>query len=108
MPTGLETSLVPGLMLQPLVENSIRHGLGPEGGHIHVSAARKNGYVVVGVRDDGSGPGPDCEEGVGLGNLRARLQAMYGPEARLQLRSGGVAGAEVRVELPIGEERSHR
>lgn len=107
VPAELETIPVPGLMLQPLVENSIRHGIGPEGGRIQISAVRDNGRVVVGVRDDGSGLEPDFEEGVGLGNLRARLEAMYGRGARLELRNGRNAGTEVRIELPVrgGEPR---
>jgi sensor histidine kinase YesM len=101
VPPGLASVRVPGILLQPLVENSIRHGLGPEGGHVHVSAIRDNGSVVVEVRDDGAGFSPGCREGVGLGNLRARLEAMYGDAADLELENRSPRGAGVRIRLPI-------
>jgi len=101
VPPGLASVRVPGILLQPLVENSIRHGLGPEGGHVHVSAMRENGSVVVEVRDDGAGFSPGCREGVGLGNLRARLEAMYGDAAELELANRSPRGAGVRIRLPV-------
>jgi sensor histidine kinase YesM len=101
VPATLRSVHVPGLMLQPLVENAIRHGLGPDGGHIHISAARENGAVVIQVLDDGVGLASPYEEGIGLGNLRARLHAMYGPDAQLQLHSRPASGTAVRVRIPV-------
>lgn len=101
VPAELEDVRVPGILLQPLVENSIHHGLGPAGGSVHVSATRENGSVVIHVRDDGTGLQADYREGVGLGNLRARLEAMYGGEARLELRDATPAGADVCIRLPL-------
>lgn len=105
VPVSLASVRVPGILLQPLVENSIRHGLGPDGGHVHVSAARENGTVVLEVRDDGTGFSPGFREGVGIGNLRARLEAMYGAAAELELRDLAPAGAGVRIRLPIDPTR---
>jgi two-component system LytT family sensor kinase len=98
--------LVPRLMLQPLVENSITHGLArlERQGHVTVEARRENGRMVVRVLDDGEGlrGGVVTREGVGLGNTRARLEQLYGADQSLEIfdRPGG--GCEVRIELPAG------
>ncbi|MGI9039450.1 MAG: sensor histidine kinase [Gemmatimonadota bacterium] len=103
VPRALERVRVPGLLLQPLVENSLRHGFGAEGGgHIHISAVRENGAVAIQVVDDGSGFNRPFEEGVGLGNLRARLEAMYDGRARLECGNDAGGGARVLIRLPIG------
>ena len=101
VPAELRSEAVPALMLQPLVENAIRHGLGPEGGHIHVSAARDDDSIVLQVRDDGGGLAPGYSEGIGLGNLRARLGAMYGPAARLDVNDFAFDGRGVRVRIRL-------
>jgi LytS/YehU family sensor histidine kinase len=110
VPPALESIEVPGLLLQPLVENAIRHGLPPEGGHVHVSAARENGALVLEVRDDGQGLRGPYLEGVGLGNLRARLGALYGAPARLDVRNAGPegSGVRVRVHLPLDVPAARR
>lgn len=101
VPLELETVLVPGLILQPLVENAIRHGIRPEGGHVHISAAREDGAVVLRVRDDGIGLPRGYEEGIGLGNLRQRLETIYGDAAELEVRNVAPgSGVEVRIRLP--------
>ncbi len=97
-------ALVPSLLLQPLVENAIKHGIGARAraGRIEISAARDGDRLVIEVRDDGSGVPPGAvKEGVGLGNCRARLQTMYGArdhELTIANRPGG--GAVVRISLP--------
>lgn len=110
VPAELASEAVPALLLQPLVENAIRHGLGPEGGHIHVSAARENDSIVLQVRDDGGGLAPEYVEGIGLGNLRARLDAMYGPRARLDIDGFATdgRGVRVRIRLPANGSASSR
>ena len=97
-------ALVPSLLLQPLVENAIKHGIGARAGagRIEIGAARDGDRLVIEVRDDGSGmPSGAVKEGVGLGNCRARLQTMYGArdhELAIANRPGG--GAVVRISLP--------
>lgn len=103
------TGLVPSLLLQPLVENAIKHGIGARAGsgRIEIMAVRAGDRLRIEVRDDGRGPRLETlTEGVGLGNCRSRLQALHGPGAfqlELQRRSGG--GAIVCIDMPF-EERS--
>ncbi|MGQ0766870.1 MAG: sensor histidine kinase [Gemmatimonadota bacterium] len=111
-PADLQRALVPNFMLQPLVENAIRHGLGPRAVavHIAVSAARKNGTLHLVVRDDGVGEvdAASRREGIGLGNTRARLESLYGARQRFEAGSSpGEPGFEVRVALPYHEDVGH-
>jgi two-component sensor histidine kinase len=97
-------ALVPNLMLQPLVENAIRHGIAPRAapGHVVVTATRRDERLELSVVDDGVGEKPRGEhrDGVGLGNTRARLLSLYGSDHRFE--AGGVAsgGFSVRIEIP--------
>ncbi len=122
--------LVPTLLLQPLVENAIRHGIEPSDhpGHVWVRARRQDQTLVVTVEDDGlglpaapgAGPGRSSEAspvpggapraaaeglggGIGLANLRARLDALYGSGQKLELSARPAGGARVRLELPWHE-----
>lgn len=104
-------AVMPTLMLQPLLENAIHHGLAPklEGGSVLVQASVSGGRLQVRVIDDGIGlhsPGASGKQlrpgaGMALANLRSRLQAQYGEQASLRLlaRDAG-AGAEAVLELP--------
>ena len=98
---------VPALVLQPLVENAIKHAVEPRpgGGRVVVSAERDGPWLRLRVCDDGPGPGasPHREGGVGLRNTRERLRALYGERFRLELRPGQTGGAEAVVELPLRE-----
>src|SRR6185295_18003859 len=82
---------VPALSLQPLAENAIRHGIArrPEGGTLRVRAARADGHLRLAVEDDGPGlplqESRETGDGIGLGNLRARLEQLYGEAQRLDL-----------------------
>jgi two-component system LytT family sensor kinase len=95
--------LVPNLILQPLVENAVRHSIAPRaaGGRIEILARREDGDLVIDVLDDGVGEraGP-FREGVGLTNTRARLQALYGVKQSMELRSESGAGFRVRLSIP--------
>lgn len=106
LPVELRDLPVPPLLLQPLVENSIRHGLEPkvEGGRIDVRAAREGAHLVLTVRDSGVGPGSQASAagtGFGIEQVRQRLAALYGGNASLvlEVRPGG--GTEARVSLPL-------
>jgi LytS/YehU family sensor histidine kinase len=99
---------VPNLVLQPLVENAIRHGISRRAGagHLVITAARAGDRLVLSVLDDG--PGLPSEgmvrgrAGVGLANTQARLQQLYGAEASFELRSRAEgAGIEARIEIPV-------
>jgi two-component sensor histidine kinase len=101
-------ALVPNLLLQPLVENAVRHGIAPrpQGGCIEIRARRDGSSLHLEVRDDGlgfdrsSGPFP---EGVGLSNTRARLRQLYGASHRLELLTDRDRGLAVRVTIPFRE-----
>jgi hypothetical protein len=96
--------LVPNFLLQPLVENSIRHAIvnRREGGSIDVRASVDGAKLVIRIDDDGPGLGVHHVERVGLGNVRARLEQMYGNAARFEIASGPgtPAGAHIRIEIP--------
>jgi sensor histidine kinase YesM len=98
------TCLVPTLVLQPLVENAIRHAISQRaaGGRIDIEARRMNDRLVITVTDDGPGisdhPG---QGGVGLRNTRRRLETHYGTEARFTLGARAEGGTQARLELPV-------
>jgi signal transduction histidine kinase len=104
VPQGLQSAQFPPMMLQSLVENSIKHGLEPkpEGGSLTISADIANGKLRVTVADTGLGfaiagqPGT----GVGLANVRERLAALYGGAARLGIEANSPAGTIVTIEVP--------
>ncbi len=95
-----EAAALPPLVLQPLVENSLRHGLGGrmDSGTITISTARTGHTLSLRVVDDGVGFAPAYEEGTGLSNLRQRLASIYGDAAVLRVEPS--AGATVVVEIP--------
>ncbi|MBV8198736.1 MAG: histidine kinase [Candidatus Eremiobacteraeota bacterium] len=95
-------ALVPFMILQPLLENSIRHGMPPGRGAIAISveAARHNGSVVISVADDGTGYAPDATPGRGLSIVRARLGHMYGSHASFSIESR-TPGTLAVVTLPF-------
>jgi two-component system LytT family sensor kinase len=98
-------SLVPTLILQPLVENAIRHGLAQReaGGRIDIVARRTGDQLVVTIRDDGPGLPADFaigSRGVGLANTRARLDRLYGARHRFELRNELTGGLTVVVTVP--------
>ena len=93
---------VPNLVLQPLVENAIKHGIARQtGSHlVEVSATRKGERLILRIRDDGPGTAGTVTDGVGLKNTRARLEQLYGSEQSLELQTAERGGAVATVTLP--------
>jgi two-component system LytT family sensor kinase len=106
IPSELSAARVPSLLLQPLVENAIKHGIAKRaaGGTVRVSGVRTNGKLCLSIYNDGPDAPVDWEAprtGVGLSNLRARLKILHGEATQLQLRPAGTCGVEVTVRLPF-------
>jgi two-component system LytT family sensor kinase len=105
---ALENSLVPQLILQPLVENSLRHGLKDDGAGIDIliGARRENGSLILKVADTGAGLGTQGAEvamnrGVGLANIRGRLEQLYGEDQEFAIANGPMGGTEVTLRVPF-------
>ena len=110
LPDDLATVQVPPLLLQPLVENAIKHGLEPQvdGGRIEVTARQQGNRLHLDVRDTGAGlaaPAASTAVGTafGLEQVRARLTTLYGPRATLALQAAGDAegGTLAHIEIPL-------
>ena len=103
---------VPSFLLQPIVENAVRHGVSPrvEMGHVAIRAAREAGALVLSVEDDGPGFGADpfAANGVGLAATRERLALRYGDAGsiRCEAPSDGARGARVEIRIPLDGTRS--
>ena len=98
---------VPSFVLQPLVENAIRHGIGPRMsvGHIDVEVARSGSRLKIRVRDNGVGLRDDWQfardAGVGLRNVAARLEHLYKEPELLTISPTPAGGVEVNIDLPM-------
>ena len=103
--SALSDCLVPHMVLQPIVENAVRHGLGQseDGVTIDVGASITDGSLVLVVSDDGPGllPPRPGHSGIGLTNTRARLARLYGDRARLDVEPLAGSGVRVAIALPI-------
>jgi LytS/YehU family sensor histidine kinase len=107
VPAELLPVQVPNLILQPLVENAIKHGIAKRagGGAIRVAVSRSNDRLSLRVYNDGPGLPADwaaSRVGIGLSNLRTRLQILYGTGFELNLCNLDTGGVEVLVSLPLG------
>lgn len=101
---------VPGLILQPLVENAIKHGLAPrrENGVLEISVSRNDGFLILSIADDGEGFSVDRHgkvilgrEGIGVKNVRERIEKMYDGKGQLVLTNRPHGGAVAEVHIPI-------
>jgi LytS/YehU family sensor histidine kinase len=115
VPEDLLDVPVPSFLLQPIVENAVRHGVAPrvETGHISIAAVREPGALVLSVEDDGAGFGADpfatvaaaaaATAGVGMSATRDRLALRYGAAASIvcEARRDGAPGARVAIRIPF-------
>lgn len=103
---GLERAAVPTLLLQPLVENAVKHGVACRagGGRIVVAAGRDDRTLTLRVSDDGPGFGEGGfaagTQGIGIASTRGRLERLYGPAHRFTVANGAGGGASVTVGIP--------
>lgn len=97
-----QNARVPNLILQPLAENAVRHGIARRGagGLLEVLATREGGTLRLLIRDNGPGFQEPVTEGVGLANTRERLKQLYGDSQQLDIRSGPEGGAIVSLTIP--------
>jgi LytS/YehU family sensor histidine kinase len=105
LPQELAQKQVPPMLLQPLVENAVKHGLEPkvEGGEVTVSARRDGARMMLQVDDTGLGFAAAATSGtnVGLAHLRERLAAIYGAGASLAIAETAQGGVSVTLDLPL-------
>lgn len=106
VPAELLTAQVPSLILQPMVENAIKHGIAKRahGGAIRIAASRSNGTLMLRVYNDGPGlpAGWDnSQSGIGISNVRTRLQSLYGEGFALSLCNRKPGGVEAAVSVPF-------
>ncbi|MDO9083216.1 MAG: histidine kinase, partial [Humidesulfovibrio sp.] len=112
---GAEACTTPPLIIQPLVENAVRHGIlpKPEGGLVRLTAWRENGHLLVEVHDDGVGMAPELvkaitasveleslTEGIGVRNSNQRLVQLYGPAYGLKVASTPGEGTSITLRIP--------
>jgi signal transduction histidine kinase len=108
---AIAQAAAPRFILQPLIENALRHGIArrASAGIVQVSAHRQGGQLVLTVRDDGPGlpPAAEVSTGVGLSNTRARLAALYGDQASLEVSDAPGGGVVAIVRLPYHETEAN-
>jgi two-component system LytT family sensor kinase len=100
-------AFVPSMLLQPMVENAIKHGLAPklEGGRILLRTRRHDGRLTIEVEDNGLGISQErlsqvYEDGIGISNVHERLRLLYGDEFRMDIRSREGQGTQIHIEIP--------
>jgi two-component system, LytTR family, sensor kinase len=94
-------------LLQPMVENSIKHGLAPrlEGGQIHLRARNFDGRLLIEIEDNGMGITPErlaevYGGGIGISNVHERLRLLYGDQFKMNIRSKEGQGTHIHIEIP--------
>jgi two-component system LytT family sensor kinase len=106
VPRELYPAQVPSLILQPMVENAVKHGIAKraQGGAIRIAASRSDGVLTLSVCNDGPSLPVGWEmarSGIGMSNVRTRLQSLYGDAFELSMRNQDAGGVEVSVSLPF-------
>ena len=105
LPEKLKANSFPPMLIQPLVENAIKHGLEPkvDGGDILIRGIEKDGVLRLEVIDTGGGFIREQESGMGLSNIRERLFSLYGNSGRLILEKNSPQGLKAAIEVPHGQ-----
>jgi LytS/YehU family sensor histidine kinase len=100
--SSVRNALVPEFILQPLVENAVRHGVAKrsEAGLIEITGRESNGKLVLSVRDNGPGYVAASNAGVGLANTRARLETLFGEAGRLEVLNAEGGGTIATLRFP--------
>jgi two-component system, LytTR family, sensor kinase len=110
VPRELYPAQVPSLILQPMVENAVKHGIAKraQGGAIRIAASRSDGMLTLRVSNDGPSlpadwdvDGETARPGIGMSNVRTRLRSLYGDAFELRMRNQDAGGVEVSVSLPF-------
>jgi len=98
---------VPSMLLQPIIENAIKHGLAPrlEGGEIHLRTRHRDGRLTIEINDNGMGMSPERLRevyggGIGISNVHERLRLLYGDQFEMDIRSQPGEGTQIRIEIP--------
>jgi sensor histidine kinase YesM len=104
IPASMADFPIPPMLIQPLVENAIKHGLEPkiEGGEISIAGEEKNGVVRLEIVDTGLGFRQERHSGMGLSNIRDRLESLYGDRSQLILEENQPCGLKATIEVPHG------
>ena len=100
-------AFVPSMLLQPIVENAIKHGLAPRlaGGQIHIRTHRRDGRLTIEIDNNGMGMSPERLRevyggGIGISNVHERLRLLYGDQFEMDIRSQAGEGTQIRIEIP--------
>jgi two-component system, LytTR family, sensor kinase len=100
-------AFVPSMLLQPMVENSIKHGLAPrlEGGQIRLRTHRRDGRLLIEIEDNGMGISPErllevYGGGIGISNVHERLRLLYGDQFKMDIKSQEGQGTQIHIEIP--------
>src|SRR6516162_479688 len=100
-------TFIPSMLLQPIVENSLKHGLAPklEGGRIYLRTSNSNGRLHIEIEDNGVGISEEkmphvYVEGIGLSNVRERLRVLYGADFNLDINSHEGQGTRIKIDVP--------
>ena len=102
-------ALVPNLILQPLVENAIKHGVEPQAkpGEIIITTRRDGETLILEVSDNGEGLAAQWKENIGLANTRSRLQQLYAEQQRLDLCNRDEGGLRITATIPFRAGQAH-
>jgi two-component system, LytTR family, sensor kinase len=100
-------AFIPSMLLQPIIENAIKHGLAPRlaGGQIHLRTLRRDGRLSIQIEDNGLGMSAErlaevYGGGIGISNVHARLRLLYGDQFEMDIRSREGEGTQIRIEIP--------